>query len=314
MRCAEAAAPFLAGLGAVALLMRLGTTGGITAAVLLLLLALFANVSADLLELNDLFFGENFHAAVVSLLVDGFDLLLLFFLGKLFVGDDAFDLPCRVLVNRAEFFDLFLGELEFFDEALAMLGVAVAVAVLLAVFTVAILVGAGGGLAKFFQFCVLFFAEQFAHCGIHFFEAFFELGFFLFLGEFFITVNGLGMFVPFFMDGLELGSLLIGEVERFFDVHALALLPPVLFTAILFTANFDLGHAALGFATAIAATLRRFLGLAGVALLAAIGAAKRLADGLAIYAAAWAALAAHGVWRTMLLLALTALVALALGE
>ena len=195
-------------------------------------------------------------------------------------------------MNGAEFFDLFLGELEFFDEALALLGV-----------VVAILVGTSGGLTKLFQFCVLFFAEQFAHGGIHFLEAFFEFGFFLFLGEFFVTVNGLGIFVPFFMDGSELGSLLIGEVECFLDIHVLALSPSVLLAAI-----FGTGHATLGFVAAIAVPLRRVLGLAGVALLAAMGAAKGFANGLAIYAAAWSGLVAHGVWRAMLLLAL------ALGE
>ena len=80
------------------------------------------------------------------------------------------------------------------------------------VFLVAILVRSGVGAAEFNQLGVLFLAEQLANRCVHFFERFFELSFFLFLGEFLVGVDCLCDFLPFFMDRPELGGLFVGEV------------------------------------------------------------------------------------------------------
>ena len=105
------------------------------------------------------------------------------------------------------------------------------------------------------------------------------------------------------MDRPELGGLFVGEVQRFLNVHAFALLLAPVFGA---------GHAALGFASTLPATLLGVLRLAGIFLLAVVAIAERLADGLTVNAVALTALttlAAHRVGC-----ALTSLVALSLGE
>ena len=84
-----------------------------------------------------LFLGENLHAAVAGLLFHILDLLFLFLLSELLVGDDPFDFLQGVLVYGAELFELLLGEFKYLAEFTPVLGAAVAV------FLVAILVWSG---------------------------------------------------------------------------------------------------------------------------------------------------------------------------
>ena len=84
----------------------------------------------------------------MGLLFHFLDLLFLFLLRELLVGDDAFDFLQRVPVHCAELFGLLLGEFKYLPEFTSVL-----------VFLVAILVWSGVGAAKFNQLGVLFLTE-----------------------------------------------------------------------------------------------------------------------------------------------------------